>query len=66
MPNDFGKFIRLMGSPNDHEALAAVRALGRKLQGEGMSWHDLADRVEAKSLSDLLHDEMRWGDPGWP
>ena len=42
-----GQLIRMLGSNQDHEALAAVRAIGKTLAGQGLSFHDLADEVEA-------------------
>ena len=42
-----GQLIRMLGSNQDHEALAAVRAIGKTLVGHGCSLHDLADAVEA-------------------
>src|SRR5262245_9394929 len=41
-----GQLVRLMSSPNDNEALAALRALGRLMEGEGFDFHWLAESVE--------------------
>jgi hypothetical protein len=40
------KLIRLLSSPNDGEALAAVHALQRVLREEGTDIHELAARIE--------------------
>lgn len=37
--------IKMLGSDNDAEALAAVRAIGRKLKANGFDWHDLAAEI---------------------
>ena len=42
-----GQLIRMLGSNQDHEAMAAVRAIGKTLVGQGLTFHDLADTVEA-------------------
>jgi hypothetical protein len=39
------KALMLLGSPQDGEALAAARALGRLLEGAGMDLHGLAALV---------------------
>lgn len=43
-----GKTLALLGSPQDGEALAAARALGRLLDGAGMDHHALAALVTAE------------------
>lgn len=43
-----GKTLALLGSPEDGEALAAARALGRLLEGAGMDHHALATLVTAE------------------
>lgn len=40
-----GKALALLGSPEDGEALAAARAVGRLLEAAGMNWHALAAMV---------------------
>ncbi|HEX9322907.1 MAG TPA: hypothetical protein VF913_12410 [Xanthobacteraceae bacterium] len=40
-----GTLVRLLGSPNDGEALGAARALGRVLEGAHLDFHDLAHGV---------------------
>ena len=45
------KFIRLLASEVDGEALAAVRALGRALRASGADFHDLAGIVEVPATS---------------
>jgi hypothetical protein len=35
LSNDIGSLIRMLGSPNDHEALAAARALVKEMEGIG-------------------------------
>lgn len=42
---DIAKLIPLLGSDQDGEALAALRAIGRKLASRGRSFHDLAALV---------------------
>src|SRR5262249_41404026 len=41
------RFIRLLSSDNDAEALAAVRALNRTLRGAKLDIHTLADSIGA-------------------
>ena len=43
-----GQLIRMLASNRDYEALAAVRALGKTLTGQGLSLHDLAEAVETE------------------
>ena len=42
-----GKLIRLLSSDKDGEVLAAARAIGRTLNGEKLTIHDLAERLAA-------------------
>jgi len=42
-----GKFVRLLGSDNEGEVVAAARALVRTLTAQGCDLHDLAKHVEA-------------------
>lgn len=42
---DIAKLIPLIGSPLDGEALAAARAIARKLEARGLTLHDLAALV---------------------
>ncbi len=44
-----GKTLPLLGSPEDGEALAAARAVGRILEAAGMDWHALAALVTAET-----------------
>lgn len=48
-----GKLIKLLSSSNDGEVVAAVRALQRTLEADGMDIHDLAKRVEARSSTEM-------------
>jgi hypothetical protein len=48
--------LRLLGSDQDGEVVAAVRALKRMLRSSGEDLHDLAARVEKPALNDA---EMR-------
>jgi hypothetical protein len=41
-----GQLIRLLGSDQDGEVLAAARALGRTLTSVGADFHTLADTIE--------------------
>jgi hypothetical protein len=47
------KLIRLLSSPHDSEALAAVRALQRALQADGSDIHELAARIEGLSQAEM-------------
>jgi hypothetical protein len=47
------KLIRLLSSPNDGEALAAVHALQRVLREEGTDIHELASRIEGLSQTEM-------------
>jgi hypothetical protein len=47
------KLIRLLSSPNDGEALAAVHALQRVLREEGTDIHELAVRIEGLSQAEM-------------
>jgi hypothetical protein len=47
------KLMRLLSSPNDGEALAAVHALQRALQADGSDIHDLAARIEGLSQVEM-------------
>ena len=47
------KLIRLLSSPNDSEALAAVHALQRVLREEGTDIHELAARIEGLSQVEM-------------
>jgi hypothetical protein len=47
------KLIRLLSSPNDGEALAAVHALQRALQADGSDIHELAARIEGLSQVEM-------------
>jgi len=47
------KLIRLLSSPNDGEALAAVHALQRVLREEGTDIHELATRIEGLSQPEM-------------
>lgn len=40
------KFVRLLGSDNDHEAVAAARMLQRALAASGMNFSDLGNVLE--------------------
>jgi hypothetical protein len=44
-----GKALPLLGSPEDGEALAAARAVGRILEAAGMDWHGFAALVAAET-----------------
>jgi hypothetical protein len=47
------KLIRLLSSPNDGEALAAVHALQRVLREGGTDVHELAARIEGLSQVEM-------------
>ena len=59
-----GQLIRMLASPQDGEALAAARALGRVLKASGQDFHALADTVEnathavAPTRDEL--DDLNW------
>lgn len=44
-----GKAVALLGSPQDGEVIAAVRAIGRTLETAGMDWHGFADLVAGEA-----------------
>lgn len=48
IPSKAVRLIPMLGSPADHEALAAVRALGRVLDGAGLGFTDLAAAISAE------------------
>lgn len=64
--------VRLLGSSQDGEALAACRALGRVLANAGADFHELAASIEAQAAPcvrrenpatvDNWHAEARWLD----
>lgn len=54
-----GDLVRRMGSPFDHEAVAAVLALRRTLASHGRDIHEIADAVENGHGSKLSEAEMR-------
>lgn len=41
--------IRLLGSDNDNECLAAARGVARVLAAQGLSWHDVAIKLGRKT-----------------
>jgi hypothetical protein len=45
------KFVRLLSSPEDHEVVAAARALLRSLAADGEDIHSLADAIGGGKLS---------------
>jgi hypothetical protein len=64
-----GQLIRLLGSSQDGEALAACRALGRVLASAGGDFHELAACIEAQAAParrewratvDDWHAQARW------
>jgi hypothetical protein len=46
------KLIRLLSSPQDHEVVAAARALTRSLAADGQDIHALAESIGAGELSE--------------
>jgi hypothetical protein len=56
----FGPLIRMLASESDGEALAAVRALDRRLKADGKDWHWLADRADARSIYDRPDPDPSW------
>lgn len=57
-----GKFVRLLGSDNDGEVVAAARALVRTLTAQGCDLHDLAKHVEAGERV-VYRDRVIYRDP---
>lgn len=53
-----GSLVRMLSSPNDGEALSAVRAVGRTLQANGTTWHDLAERIEHEPPPKVIYREV--------
>jgi hypothetical protein len=49
-----GQLIRLLGSDQDGEVVAAARALGRTLASVGEDFHTLADTIE-RSTAPAVH-----------
>ena len=49
-----GKLIPRLASDHDGEVVATVSAIGRTLQGAGLDWHDLSERVTAPKLADVM------------
>jgi hypothetical protein len=47
------KVLALAASPNDYEALAAVRTAQRLLTSEGLTWGDVIPPATAPDTSDL-------------
>ena len=52
------KLLALAGSPNDHEALAALRLLKRLLATEEMDFVDLATLVHEKRRAEELESDL--------
>src|SRR5262245_45244359 len=54
-----GRFIRLLGSDQDGEVVAAARALVRTLSSAGADLHALADHVEKTNDTKIPQEEMQ-------
>lgn len=50
IPPKVAKLLPMLGSATDHEALAAVRAIGRVLDGSGLGFADLAAAIPAEAF----------------
>lgn len=42
---DLSKLVMMLSSTNDHEVLAAARAIGKQLSAQGRDWHWLAAKL---------------------
>jgi hypothetical protein len=51
-----GQLIRLLGSDQDGEVVAAARALGRTLASVGEDFHTLADTIERAAPATTHHE----------
>jgi len=51
------KLLNLTQSPNDHEALSAIRFVNRLLKKHELSWDDVIIPVETNSLQGLEAEE---------
>ncbi|GJD43985.1 hypothetical protein AFCDBAGC_1847 [Methylobacterium cerastii] len=66
IPEKVRRIVPTLGSPVDGEALGACRAIGRVLQGEGLSYHDLAAAIPVRTEIPVLSrtppewDTARW------
>ena len=58
------KLLPMLSSTNDGEALAAVRAIGRKLQAAGKDWHWLAVEVAKITAPTAVSPPSRTRRPG--
>jgi predicted nuclease of predicted toxin-antitoxin system len=57
------KLVRLLGSDQDHETLAAARALKRVLNSVELDFHDLANVVEFAARHETLRLETTTNNP---
>lgn len=49
-PPQTGRLVRMLASDQDGETLAAARALKRQLASAGLTFHDVADRLESPGV----------------
>lgn len=64
--NKIGKLIRLLGSDEAGEVVAAAAALKRALAAKGKDLHDLADAVENGLRPQRRPRPMSWSPPAPP
>lgn len=58
-----GKLVPRLASEHPGEIVATVAAIGRTLVGAGLDWHDLAARLIAETLDDMIAAPAR---KPWP
>jgi hypothetical protein len=54
-----GKMFVMLSSPNDRDKLAALHALDRALEKNGIDYHALVARMKAPRLSDSAKEQFR-------
>ncbi|MCJ2061898.1 hypothetical protein MKK63_04180 [Methylobacterium sp. J-088] len=55
IPQKVVRLVPMLGSPADHEALSAARAIGRVLGREGLGFTDLAAAIPTGATVDNIH-----------
>jgi len=58
-----GQLVRMLGSDQDGEALAACRALGRTLDSADLDFHCLADTIERAALPSVVTQPRQEASP---
>lgn len=52
------KLLNLTSSPNDHEALSAIRMANKALKSSDLSWENLSSNIENKTEATLVIDNI--------